>query len=59
MIVLDTNVLSELMRPAPDAKVCDWFDAQVPGQLWISSITELKLDKIVGDNAGSIARYLS
>lgn len=39
MIVLDTNVLSELMRPAPDAKVCDWFDAQVPGQLWISSIT--------------------
>ena len=39
MIVLDTNVLSELMRPIPDANVRHWLDAQVPGQLWLSSIT--------------------
>jgi predicted nucleic acid-binding protein len=39
MIVLDTNVLSELMRPMPDSLVRAWFDAQEPSQLWISSIT--------------------
>ncbi|MES1946089.1 PilT protein-like protein [Salinisphaera sp. C84B14] len=27
MIVLDTNVLSELMRPAPEEGVIDWLDA--------------------------------
>ncbi|RJS91151.1 type II toxin-antitoxin system VapC family toxin [Salinisphaera sp. Q1T1-3] len=26
MIVLDTNVLSELMRPAPNPQVVDWLD---------------------------------
>jgi predicted nucleic acid-binding protein len=39
MILLDTNVLSELMRPVPDGKVRDWFDAQETEDLWISSIT--------------------
>lgn len=39
MIVLDTNVLSELMRPLPDAKVQTWFDSQNPDQLWLASIT--------------------
>lgn len=27
MIVLDTNILSELMRPAPNPLVVDWVDA--------------------------------
>jgi len=26
MIVLDTNVVSELARPAPDQRVIDWVD---------------------------------
>lgn len=26
MILLDTNVLSELMRPAPDLRVVEWLD---------------------------------
>ncbi|OWP36654.1 type II toxin-antitoxin system VapC family toxin [Pseudomonas nitroreducens] len=39
MILLDTNVLSELMRAKPDPAVVAWIDAQ-PGQdLLISSIT--------------------
>lgn len=28
MIVLDTNVLSELLRPTPDARVPAWLAAQ-------------------------------
>jgi toxin FitB len=28
MILLDTNVVSEPLRPAPDAHVIEWIDAQ-------------------------------
>ena len=39
MIILDTNVLSALMRPAPEPAVVAWLDTQ-PGQsVWITSIT--------------------
>ena len=33
MIVLDTNVLSELMRPAPAPTVIAWLDAASSGEL--------------------------
>ncbi|NLC21521.1 MAG: type II toxin-antitoxin system VapC family toxin [Halomonadaceae bacterium] len=39
MIVLDTNVLCELMRPEPDAHVVDWLDRQDTFSVTISSIT--------------------
>lgn len=39
MIVLDTNVISELMRPKPDARVVDWLDRQDAISVTISSIT--------------------
>ena len=39
MIVLDTNVLSELMRAKPAPEVLAWIDAQPTSQLFISSIT--------------------
>lgn len=39
MIVLDTNVLSELMRPAPEPRVLQWLDAQKKSQVWLTSIT--------------------
>lgn len=39
MIVLDTNVLSELMRPEPDARVIDWLDRQNAISVTISAIT--------------------
>lgn len=39
MILLDTNVLSELMRPAPDPHVIRWLDAQPEWEVWISAIT--------------------
>ena len=39
MIILDTNVLSALMRPDPDLPVLQWLDLQAPQSIWISSIT--------------------
>ena len=39
MIVVDTNVASELMRPAPDARVVAWVRAQDAGELYTTSIT--------------------
>lgn len=39
MIVLDTNVLSALMRAAPDASVVTWLDNQPAESIWITGIT--------------------
>lgn len=39
MIVLDTDVLSELMRRTPEARVVDWLDRQPADSIWISSVT--------------------
>jgi predicted nucleic acid-binding protein len=39
MIVLDTNVVSELMRRSPDGKVAAWIDRQPQASLWTTSIT--------------------
>jgi hypothetical protein len=40
MYLLDTNVLSEFMRPNPSAKVVEWLDAQALSALYISSISQ-------------------
>ena len=39
MIVLDTNVLSALMREVPERPVVDWLDRQAAESIWITSIT--------------------
>lgn len=39
MIVLDTNVVSALMRDEPDANVTRWLDQQAPRSIWTTSIT--------------------
>jgi predicted nucleic acid-binding protein len=39
MIVVDTNVASELMRPAPEARVVAWVRAQDNSELYTTSIT--------------------
>lgn len=39
MIVLDTNVLSGIMRAEPDVAVEGWLDRQVPHRLCITTIT--------------------
>jgi hypothetical protein len=39
MIILDTNVLSALMRTVPDPPVVAWLDRQPAESVWITSIT--------------------
>lgn len=43
MILLDTNVISELMRPKPDAVVVEWLDRQKDQSVWICSITQAEI----------------
>jgi predicted nucleic acid-binding protein len=38
MIVLDTNVVSEPLKPKPDAAVLHWLDAQDSQTLYITTI---------------------
>ncbi len=38
MILLDTNVVSGMMRPFPDPAVIRWLDTQVEADVWISAI---------------------
>jgi predicted nucleic acid-binding protein len=39
MIILDTNVLSALMRTSPDPPVVAWLDRQPAESVWITTIT--------------------
>ncbi|MDE8345635.1 MAG: type II toxin-antitoxin system VapC family toxin [Acidocella sp.] len=43
MILLDTNIVSELMRPAPSPAVMSWLGAQPASSLFISAVTEAEL----------------
>ena len=37
--LLDTNVVSETVRPRPDKTVLDWIEAQVPSDLFLAAQT--------------------
>jgi len=39
LIILDTNVLSALMRTVPEPLVVEWLDQQPAQSIWITSIT--------------------
>ncbi len=39
MILLDTNIVSEVMRPRPDDHVIDWLNRQNSTDLYVSSVT--------------------
>jgi predicted nucleic acid-binding protein len=43
MIILDTNVLSELMRPKPAPRVSAWVAKQSAVELFTTSITEAEI----------------
>jgi len=44
MILLDTNVLSEFMRIAPNPAVVAWLDEQSADTVWISAITRAEIE---------------
>jgi toxin FitB len=68
MILLDTNVVSEFMRPTPSARVLDWLDGQRRGDLRIAAPVLFELEyglhllaqgKRRSDLSGQLARFLA
>ena len=43
MIVLDTNVVSEIMKTAPEESVTGWIVEQAEASLYITSITQAEI----------------
>jgi len=43
MILIDTNVISEPWKPAPDPRVLAWIDAQAIETLYLSAVTVAEL----------------
>jgi hypothetical protein len=43
VIILDTNVLSELMRSAPAVSVTNWVAAQSAANLFVTTITQAEI----------------
>jgi predicted nucleic acid-binding protein len=43
IVLLDTNVLSELLRAAPEAAVMAWFGEQPAQSLYVSAVTQAEM----------------
>lgn len=43
MILVDTNVVSEMMRPQPSPRVAAWLDAQLAETLFLSAVSLAEL----------------
>lgn len=43
MIILDTNVLSEAMKPAPSPRVLRWLAQDPPSRLFTTAITQAEI----------------
>ncbi len=39
MILVDTNVISELMKPRPSQTVVEWFESTDPATVFVSTVT--------------------
>ncbi len=44
MILLDTNVISELMRPEPNSTVIEWLDEQFSNELFLPAIVKAEIE---------------
>ncbi len=43
MIILDTNVISEPLKPSPNPAVIRWLDRQSPATLFVTTISQAEL----------------
>ena len=43
MVVIDTNIVSELMRSEPSAEVLAWMDNRPPRELFVTAVTEAEV----------------
>jgi predicted nucleic acid-binding protein len=44
MIILDTSVISALMRPSPDSDVIHWLNKQPRPSIWTTSVTIFEIE---------------
>jgi len=44
MILLDTNIISELMRPKPNSAVIEWLDEQFSRELFLPAIVKAEIE---------------
>jgi len=44
MILLDTNIISGLMRPKPDSSVIEWLDEQFSNELFLPAIVKAEIE---------------
>jgi toxin FitB len=59
MIILDTNVISALMRDPADEAVSNWLDQQPRTSVWVTAITMLEIHfglEIMADGRRKLAR---
>ena len=43
MFILDTNVISEILRPAPNETVVTWLESQARHQLFTTAVTQAEI----------------
>jgi toxin FitB len=43
MLILDTNVISEVLRPEPNEAVVTWFESQPRHQLFTTAVTQAEI----------------
>jgi toxin FitB len=43
MIIVDTNVLSEVMKVSPSPRVVDWWNSHPEAELYLTSITQAEI----------------
>lgn len=43
MILLDTNILSEVLRAAPEPRVLDWIGRQAASSLFVTTVTQAEI----------------
>ena len=55
MIILDTNVLSELMKADPSTNVVGWTAAQPPSSLFTTTITQAEIAAITRSRGAAVA----
>ena len=62
--LVDTNVISEFIRPQPDSRVTQWLDAADPESLFVSVVTfgEIRLgieDLPAGKRRAALEEWLN
>ena len=43
MLILDTNMVSEMMRPEPERKVADWIVRQPSNELFTAAVCQVEI----------------